>query len=302
MYSRKIAYRRATDRHMRAILALLLALALAVGLGCLPGRAAFAQAPTLTIADRTTSRTYTRSELLADRLTRTIVIAYDPVYRRSMTYRAIAVAELLKGARIGDEDYVQARATDNFSVGIPAGLLTVTPPSGAAPSNAEAFLAIEDPAQPWPAIPGGAKGTAGPFYIVWLGGTRSDISSEYWAYHLAALTVTDSPYRRWPGLAVSADIPETDPIRRGLDRFVAVCMACHRFNGEGEGEQGPDLGRPMNPVDYFQPAALKKLLRDPRSVRTWPEAKMPAFDAENLSDADIDAIVAWLAYKARQGR
>lgn len=302
MYSRKIAYRRAPDRRMGAIRTLLLALALAVGLGCLPVRTVLAQAPTLTVADRTSSRTYTRPELLADPRLRTIVIAYDPVYRRPMTYRAIAVAELLKGARIGDDDYVQARATDNFSVGIPAGLLMATRPPGAAPSIAEAFLAIEDPAQPWPAIPGGAKGTAGPFYVVWRGGARSDISSEYWAYHLAALTVTDSPYRRWPGLAVSADVPETDPVRRGLDRFVAVCMACHRFNGEGEGEQGPDLARPMNPVDYFQPAALKKLLRDPRSVRTWPEAKMPAFDAESLSDADIDAIVAWLTYKARQRR
>ena len=70
----------------------------------------------------------------------------------------------------------------------------------------------------------------------------------------------------------------TDPIRRDLDRFVAVCMACHRFNGEGEGEQGPDLARPMNPVDYFQPAALRKYLRNPSSVRSWPEQKMPAFD------------------------
>ena len=83
-----------------------------------------------------------------------------------------------------------------------------------------------------------------------------------------------------------------------LDRFVAVCMACHRFAGAGEGTQGPDLAQPMNPLDYFQPAALRKLLRDPKSVRDWPEQKMPAFSEESLSDTDIDAIVAWLAYKA----
>jgi hypothetical protein len=35
-------------------------------------------------------------------------------------------------------------------------------------------------------------------------------------------------------------------------------------------------------------------------VRDWPEAKMPAFDKANLSDGDIDAIVAWLAYKAKK--
>ena len=275
--------------------ALLLALGLLVGLGCLQARESLAQTPSLTIADRGTSRTISRTEFLADRRLQDVAIAYDPVYRRPMTYRAIAVSDLLKGAKIGDDDHVQARAYDNFSVSIPAGLLMST-----SPSSAVAFLAIEDLAAPWPAIPGTTKGSAGPFYIVWRGGTRSEISSEYWAYHLAALTVTDSPFKRWPGLAVAADIPAGDPIRRGLDRFVAVCMACHRFNGEGEAEQGPDLARPMNPVDYFQPAILKKYLRNPSSVRTWPEQKMPAFDQDNLSDADIDAIIAWLTYKARK--
>lgn len=275
----------------------LLAVALVADLSCFQGREVQAQTPSLTIADRGTSRTVSRTEVLADRRLQNVAIAYDPVYRRPMTYRSIAVSELLKGYRIGDDDYVQARAYDNFSVSIPAGLLTNT-----SPSSAEAFLAVEDPAMPWPALPGTSKGSAGPFYIVWRGGTRSEISSEYWAYHLAALTVTDSPFKRWPGLAVAAEVPATDAIRRGLDRFVAVCMACHRFNGEGEGEQGPDLARPMNPVDYFQPTVLKKYLRNPSSVRTWPGQKMPAFDENNLSDADIDAIVAWLAYKARQHR
>ncbi|NDH61633.1 MAG: hypothetical protein EBY18_08255 [Alphaproteobacteria bacterium] len=222
--------------------ALLLALALAAGLiGC-HGRAVLAQAPTLTVADRTTSRTYSRPELLADPRLQTVSIAYDPVYRRPMTYRAIAIAALLKGAKIGDDDHVQARAVDDFSVSIPAGLLTSTPPSGP-----EAFLAVEDPAMPWPAIPGTTKGSAGPFYIVWRGGTRAEISSEYWAYHLAALAVTDS-------------------------------------------------GKPASN------ATILKFLRNPKSVRTWPEEKMPAFDEESLSDADIDAIIAWLAYKAGHRR
>jgi mono/diheme cytochrome c family protein len=275
--------------------ALLLALVLVAGLGWFEGRESRAQTPSLTLTDRSTSRSLTLTELLADRRLQTVAIAYDPVYRRPMSYRAIAVADLLKGAGIGSDDHVQARAYDNFSVSIPADLLMAAPSGGP-----QAFLAIEDPAAPWPAIPGTTKGSAGPFYIVWRGGTRAEISSEYWAYHLAALTVVDSPHKRWPGLAVAANVPASDPIRRGLERFVAVCMACHRFNGEGEGEQGPDLARPMNPVDYFQPAALRKYLRNPSSVRTWPEQKMPAFDQDNLSDADLDAIIAWLGYKARK--
>lgn len=192
------------------------------------------------------------------------------------------------------DDYVQARATDAFSVAIPARLLAFDDPA-----RAEAFLAIEEPGAPWPAIPGKPY-SAGPFAIVWKLARGVTISSEYWAYRLAALTITDSPTRRWPALAVGPEVPPDSPVRAGLDAFVAVCMACHRFDGAGEGEQGPDLGRPTNPVDVFRPAALRQLIRDPASVRHWPGGKMPGFGPDSLSDADLDAIIAWLGYKARR--
>jgi mono/diheme cytochrome c family protein len=255
--------------------------------------AAPVHAQTLTLADRAKTSTISRDALLARSNTREVAIARDPVYGRAMVYRAVPVAQLLKGLAVGADDYVQARATDDFSVSIPVRLL-MAPPGGAV----EAFVAVENPAAPWPALPGaGKKGTAGPFYIVWRAVNPAEISSEYWAYHLAGLTVGDSPYARWPQLGVGADVPAADPVRRGLDRFVAVCMACHRFDGAGEGTMGPDLARPLNPVEWFQPAALKKYIRNPKSVRDWPDAKMNAFDPETLSDADIDAIVAWFTYK-----
>jgi mono/diheme cytochrome c family protein len=240
----------------------------------------------LVVSDRAISKTFTAVQLLADKAAREIEIA-DPVYKRTMSYRAIAMVDLLSDFQAGRDDYVQARALDDFSVAIPATLL-----------KEDAFLAIETATTPWPKLLGAGTKSAGPFYIVWQSRLIADISSEYWVYHLASLTITDSPAKRWPGLAVGADVPAADPVRRGVDRFVAVCMACHRFAGEGEGTQGPDLAWPMNPVNYFQPAALRKFLRDPRSVRTWPEQKMPAFSEKSLPDADIDAIVAWLAYKA----
>ena len=244
-----------------------------------------ARAQSLNVIDRATSKTFTATQLLADKAARDIEIA-DPVYKRTMIYHVIAMVDLLSDLKAGSDDYVQARAVDDFSVAIPAALL-----------KKDAFVAIESSAAPWPKLPGGTK-SAGPFYIVWQSRSDARISSEYWVYRLASLTITDGPAKRWPGLAVGADVPAADPARRGLDRFVAVCMACHRFDGEGEGTQGPDLARPMNPVDYFQPTALRKFLRDPRSVRAWSEQKMPAFSEESLSDSDIDAIVAWLAYKA----
>jgi len=275
----------------------LLAGALPGAMACFLALAALAQSPTLTVAGRDSSRTYTQKALLASPAIRSVTVA-DPVYRRTMTYRAIPLAELLKGTKIGADDHVQARAVDNFSVSIPGRLA-----ASADTAQVEAFLAIEDPAAPWPAIPGKPdKASAGPFYIIWRRAPSVQISLEYWAYRLAALTVTDSPLKRWPGLAVGSDVPVGDRIRTGLDRFVSMCMSCHRFNGEGEGDQGPDLGRPMNVTDYFQIPALKKLIRDPSSVRQWPDQKMQGVDQSALSDSDLDAIVDWLVYKAKQGR
>lgn len=275
----------------------LLVVALLGTLACFVALTVVAQSPTLTVSGRDSTRTYTQQLLLATADVRGVTVA-DPVYRRTMTYRAIPLATLLKTTGIGTDDHVQARATDNFSVTIPGRLA-----ASADPAQVEAFLAIEDPAAPWPPIPGKQdKASAGPFYVIWRRAPSVQISSEYWAYRLAALAVTDSPLKRWPGLAVGPDVPAGDRIRTGLDRFVAMCMACHRFNGEGEGEQGPDLGRPMNVTEYFQIPALKKLIRNPASVRQWPEQKMPGFDQAALSDSDLDAIVDWLAYKAKQRR
>jgi mono/diheme cytochrome c family protein len=271
--------------------------ALLGALACVVALAAAAQSPTLTVSGRDLTRTYTLKALLATADVRSVTVA-DPVYRRTMTYRAIPLATLLKTTGIGTDDHVQARAIDSYSVGIPGRLA-----ASADPAQVEAFLAIEDPAAPWPPIPGKQdKASAGPFYVIWRRAPSAQLSPEYWAYRLAALAVTDNPMKRWPGLAVGPEVAMGDRVRTGLDRFVAVCMTCHRFNGEGEGEQGPDLGRPMNVTDYFQIPALKKLIRNPASVRQWPEQKMPGFDQAALTDSDLDAIVEWLAYKAKQRR
>jgi len=254
-----------------------------------------AQAQTLKIADRQSSKTVSAKQLLADPATRTITISNDSVYGRSMTYRALPATELLKGLAISLDDYVEFTATDKFSIGVPARLLLHSP--GARPS---AFLAIEAGSEPWPAIPDHGKETPAPFFLVWQDAKRGEISSEYWVYRLASLEVTDSPYKRWPALAVAPDLPDVHPARRGLDRYVTLCISCHRFNGAGEGEMGPDLAKPMNPVDYFQPDAFRKFLRSSKSVRDWPERKMPSFIEDVLSNEDMEALIAWLTYKARQ--
>ena len=68
--------------------------------------AATASAQSLRIADRQTEKSVSAAALLADPATRTVTID-DPVYRRSMTYRAIPVNALLKGLAVAADDYVR---------------------------------------------------------------------------------------------------------------------------------------------------------------------------------------------------
>jgi hypothetical protein len=132
------------------------------------------RAQSLVVSDRGTSRTYSSAQLLDKKAARNIEIT-DPVYKRTMTYRAIPMIDLLSEFKAGRDDYVQARALDEFSVAIPATLL-------------KAFLAIETATTPWPKLWGAGTKSAGPFYIVWQSRPDADISSEYWVYHLASLT------------------------------------------------------------------------------------------------------------------
>src|SRR5262249_41280921 len=157
------------------------------------------RAQSLVVSDRGTSQTFTALQLLADKAALEIEIA-DPIFKRTMTYRAIPIVDLLSGFQVSADDYVQARAADDFSVAIPAGLL-----------KRDAFLAIENTAVPWPKLRGAGTKSAGSFYIVWQSHSDAGISSEYWVYQLVSLTITDSPAKRWPGLAIGADVPIADP-------------------------------------------------------------------------------------------
>jgi hypothetical protein len=47
------------------------------------------------------------------------------------------------------------------------------------------WVAVEDPAHPWPHLRGKTV-SAGPFYLVWQDPERVRISTEQWAYALAA--------------------------------------------------------------------------------------------------------------------
>ena len=259
--------------------------------GFSPGvHAAPAAEPVLTLTMGTGVRRFTTAELLGRPDAVQLTIPGDVSYGRAMKYRAVPLLRLVS---VGPAfDTIEARAADGFVSQIPLALVEKGELGGA-----RAWIAIEDPVAPWPALPGKTS-SAGPFYLVWENPERSAIGSEQWPYQLASLAEVESPAHRWPQMVVASSLPADELARRGQGVFTTQCLPCHQMKGAGAATMGPDLGRPMSPLQYLTAKGLRSLIRDPRTVRTWPQQQMPAFSETMISEADLDAIVAYLAYMA----
>ncbi len=247
-----------------------------------------AQEPQLDVKVGDATRTYTQAGLLVRADTETITVPRDASYHAAMTYRAVPLADLIRGLAFAPDTVLEALASDGFAAQLPMDLV-----ANRDPATAVAYVAVEDPAKPWPNMPGKAVG-AGPFYLVWIGRKAGSVRGEQWPYQMAHLEALPSAVKRWPALAVDPALPATDPIRAGQNLFITECLACHQLNHAGSAAIGPDLNLPMNPTEYFQPAALHRYIRDPASVRHWAAQKMPAFGRDQLSDREIDLIAAYL--------
>ena len=57
---------------------------------------------------------------------------------------------------------------------------------------------------------------------------------------------------------------------------------------------------PFNATEYLRLDALRRLIRDPQSLRRWPATKMPAFPVSVLSDRDLNDLLAYLRYMANR--
>jgi mono/diheme cytochrome c family protein len=250
---------------------------------------AHAAEPVLEITVVGKTQSFTREAMLATPGATTIDVARDITYGAPMTYRAVPVASLLAGLTVPTDSVIEAVAEDGFAAQLPFDLLLNTDPG-----KAIAWLAIEPADHTWPKL-SGKDYTAGPFYIAWTGPGAAGIRSEQWPYQVAKLVSQPSPAGRWPALSVDVGLPAT-AVRAGETLFVTQCLPCHRLNGAGASEVGADLNRPMNPTEYLTPEGLHALIRNPKSVRTWPMQQMPGFPPESLSDREIDLVIAYLQH------
>ncbi|MGE3989697.1 c-type cytochrome [Pseudorhodoplanes sp.] len=269
---------------------------IALSLACLASPGAAAD-PVLTVAIGGETRTFSRDALLARPDVSDVDIPADIAYGRPMRFRAVPLATLLAPFRAPADSVIETVALDGFAAHLPVDLVSNTDPN-----KAIGWLAIEPADAPWPAVPG-KQSSAGPFYIVWTGAQARSVRSEQWPYQLAKLESQLSPLARWPQLGVDPALPATHEARAGATLFITQCLPCHMVDGAGASDVGPDLNAPMNPTAYMTRAGLHALIRDPKSVRSWPTQIMPGFAEDQMSDRDIDAVISYLAHIAgRKGK
>ena len=82
--------------------------------------------------------------------------------------------------------------------------------------------------------------------------------------------------------------------------FSTNCLPCHTLNLAGDAHVGPDLNVPFSPTEYMREDFLRQQVRNPQSLRAWPDAKMPGFDVNALSERDLDDLLAYLYYMAKR--
>ncbi len=249
--------------------------------------------PSLVITSAGEARRYSVGMLLARKDVVSISVPYDISYRRPAAYRAVPLLALLDGRGDSRFDTLEARAADGFIAQIPLTLVTQGARGGAV-----AWLAIEDPAHPWEPLPHQGK-SAGPFYLVWENPERSNIRTEQWPHWLVSLSLAESPLHRWPQLELPAG-QTADAARAGQKVFLDFCLPCHRLNGGGASDTGPDLGRPMSVTEYLTEAGLRAIIRNPRAVRTWPNQTMSGFGSRSLPDPDMDNLLVYLRVMAQK--
>lgn len=92
------------------------------------------------------SRTWQTEDLLTHPQLQVITVKSDVAYKKDMTYYAVPLSALLTG--IKPSDHLQAVALDGFAAELAAAPLLND-------KGARAWLAIEDPAHPWPPLAAG---------------------------------------------------------------------------------------------------------------------------------------------------
>jgi mono/diheme cytochrome c family protein len=213
----------------------------------------------------------------------TVMVPSDPAYGVPHRYRAVSFMKEMEGlSALSPSELDQCEFAFDCEDGYRAVLRGIVGRVG------PAFLAIADLEAPanedWvPIKKASGSMVPGPLYLVWTNTIPDDHRPKpYQIIRIGILSGGDSLLPAYPSGDARA--------RAGFELFRKNCMACHSVNGVG-GKVGVDLNYPLNVSEYWRKEYIKKLIREPQSVRS--NARMPAFP--QLSSAEIDLLVIYLS-------
>ena len=248
---------------------------------------------TLTVNIGTDHRTLSRDALLHDpRLTS--VTVEDQNLKRRLTFKAIPVTALFQGQTVSPDASATTAASDGYVSHLPMRLLL-----GDRADGPRAWLAVEDPAAPWPTLKGQ---DIGPFRLIWTAplAKASVVNESLWTYSIVRIDIAALPGERFAAIRPAAGLPADGPVMRGFATFQRVCFSCHTLNRAGDANLGPDLNVPYSPVEYLGDEKLRHLIRDPQSLRWWPNARMAGIDEKTLSDTELNDLLAYLHHMTKR--
>ena len=249
----------------------------------------------LTVQAEGESREFSRDELLSHPQAVDLTLTDSAAHTgETITFRAVPMPAIFAGLDFPRGATLEFDSLDGFSASLDPSQVMNTDPK-----KATAYLAIEDPAKPWPKLKDGVS-TAGPLYLVWKNPEASGIGQEQWPFQLRSFSIKESLESRFPGLSPDSKVAQNDPVYRGYQSFLKNCFSCHTLNGEGTSRMGPDLNEPHSPTEYLKEEYLRKLVRDPQSLRTWKASRMSSFTLEMLPEAELNDLIAYLRHKATQ--
>lgn len=182
-----------------------------------------------------------------------VEIVDSPAYpKREMHYQAVKLCDLLRSYKVNPNYVIEFVAIDDFSVFIPARLVTQCEAN-----NPVAYLAIE-PDTRWPELIKHPGTTAGPYFLIWSVPEGSHISREYWAWSLNKIVIRESIGSLL--IAPPENVPDNQKksILNGYQLYISHCASCHKINKIGQGKLGPDLGGNGNPLVIYPDIATLK--------------------------------------------
>ena len=209
---------------------------------------------------------------------------YDPMYKKDKKFEGFALKDVLQ-LGFGDE-WMNVKYTD-ISFEALDGYVSVASISKLKEHGGYIVFSDLD-FEDWEPV-SIKEVNPGPFYLVWTGEDQTTANEYPWPWQLSSMNLIKIEDRY--SAVFPSGVSKNSSVYNGYEIFKGRCVRCHSMNGEG-GKIGPDLNAPQSIVTYRNTYMIKEFIRNPSKYR---HSQMP--DHPDLSDQDLDNIIAYFRYK-----